>query len=46
MPKKENVGTFVWRLVYPILIFVGVEMAIEMAALYIHMFRIAASRGM
>lgn len=26
--------------------FVGVEMAIEMAALYIHMFRIAASRGM
>lgn len=45
MPNKENVGTIVWRLVYPILIFIGVEMAIEMAALYIHMFRLAAARG-
>lgn len=45
MPNKENVGTIVWRLVYPILIFIGVEMAIEMAALYIHMFRLAAAHG-
>ena len=45
MPKKENAGIFIWRLAYPILIFIGVEMAIEMAALYIHMFILAAARG-
>ena len=43
--KKESVGTFIWRLIYPVLIFIGVEMTIEMAVMYVYLFReISAGR--
>lgn len=36
--KKESAGVFIWRLLYPVLIFLGVEMAIEMIVMYAYMF--------
>lgn len=37
--KRDSAAAFIWRLLYPVLIFVGVEMAIEMAFMYGYMFR-------
>ena len=43
--KKESAGVLIWRLIYPILIFIGVEMAIEMAVMYTYlMHEISAGR--
>lgn len=38
LPNKEKTGIIIWRFIYPILIFVGVEMVIEMVLLYGYMF--------
>lgn len=40
MPNREKPGIIIWRLIYPILIFVGVEIVIEMVVLYAHMFHL------
>lgn len=39
MQKRENAGIIIWRFIYPVLIFFGVELIIEMAFMYGHMFR-------
>ncbi|MCM1308299.1 MAG: CPBP family intramembrane metalloprotease [Butyrivibrio sp.] len=39
MHKKENAGIIIWRFAYPLLIFFGVELLVETAFMYGHMFR-------
>lgn len=38
MPNREKTSTIIWRLIYPILIFIGVEIVIEMVFLFGYMF--------
>ena len=42
--KKESAGVFIWRLLYPVLIFLGVEITIEMIVMYGYMYH-EISRG-
>lgn len=34
--KKERTGSLIWRLIYPLLIFLGVELIIELGATIVY----------
>lgn len=40
MQKKEKAGIIIWRFIYPVLIFFGVEILVESVFMYGHMFRL------
>lgn len=45
LQKKEKAGIIIWRFIYPVLIFFGVEILVESVFMYGHMFRMIGSKA-